>query len=363
MWGRLLLAVAIAGGIGVWMYRGDIIVAGSAQTAEMPPPALRAEDDSDLFRVRVTTRQAKPLPQYIVKRGRTRADGLVSVAAETQGRVLKRPVERGDRVAEGDILCELDPGVREALLARAKAEEARAQLDFDAATKLRGRGFESDTRVAAVKAQLDAAQAEVAAAQRELNQTIVRAPIAGTVQEPLADAGVTLLVGQVCATIVDNDPIVAIGKISERDIANVSVGRIANVELVTGERTQGTVSYIAPTADPETRTFTVEISLPNPDGRLRAGVTSTAQIPLATVNAHQLPPSALTLSDEGALGVRTIVGGNVVKFMPVKIIYQDQNGFFVHGLPDTATIITVGHEYVVDGQTVDAVHAPGERQS
>ncbi|MEM7694355.1 MAG: efflux RND transporter periplasmic adaptor subunit [Pseudomonadota bacterium] len=355
MFARILLAAAFAVAIAYWMSSGTVIVSGAAQEAEIRPPAERSEADNALFRVRVARLSAEDRQQTLTMRGQTRADALVSVAAETAGRVSERLVSRGAIVAVGDILCRLDTGVREADLARAKAEEAKARLEFEAATKLQGRGFETETRVAATRAALDGAEASVAAAQQELERTIVRAPIAGTVQQPLADVGSVLPIGGVCATIVDNDPIIVTGQVTERDVTRVRLGETVAVDLVTGESVTGEVTFISSTASLETRTFTVEVRVPNPDGTLRAGVTAEAQIPLPVVRAHRLSPGVLTLSDAGAVGVRTVDDGGTVTFRPVKISGQDADGFWVMGLPETVTVITVGQDYVIEGQRVAPV--------
>ncbi|UOM34846.1 efflux RND transporter periplasmic adaptor subunit [Acuticoccus sp. I52.16.1] len=352
---KYILAGLMTAGIAAWMASGSVIVAGSAQEATPRPPAERADANAAAFRVRTRKISAEDRGRTLTMRGRTRADALVNVAAETTARIAERPVERGWEVAAGDVLCELDKGVRAAQLARANAEMEKAQLEFDAATKLRGRGFESQTRVATTKAALDAAQASVAEAKEELARTTILAPISGVVQEPLGEIGATLGVGGICATILDADPIIVTGQVSERDIAAIDFGASAPVDLVTGESVTGTINYVSATADADTRTFTVELSVPNPDHALRDGVTAEAHIPLATVRAHRLSPGVLTLDDRGRIGVRTVDEENRVAFMPVKIAMQDTAGFWVTGLPDTVTIITVGQEYVIEGQTVDPV--------
>lgn len=349
---QLAFALLIAGAIAAWMWSGNIIVAGSAQEAERRPPAERSQAAATLFRVKTEVSQAVERPRSLTMRGRTRADALVRVAAETAGRVVARPVDRGDHIAEGDVLCQIDPGVREALLARAHAEREKATLEFDAATKLRGRGFESDTRVASTKAALDAANADVAAAQQELERATVKAPLSGTVEEPIVDKGTMLQVGDVCATIVDADPMIVTGQVAERDMPLVRYGVTSTVQLITGETVEGTVGFISRTADPDTRTFKVEIDIANPDDALRAGVTARAEIPLPPVTVHRLSPGVLTLGKDGEIGVRTVNADGVVAFEPVRIAMHDTEGFWVTGLADEVTIITVGQDYVTEGQTV-----------
>lgn len=353
---RLALAALLAGGIAAWMLTGDLVVAGSAETSAVPPPALRVQADAAPFRVRVRTIEATPMERSLNMQGRTRADALVEVAAETVGRIEERPVERGDEVEAGDVLCQLDQGTRNAELLRAEAEREKAQLEFDAATQLRGRGFESATRVATTRAALDAANAAVAAAEEELARTVIRAPLSGTVQEPLADIGTTLLVGDVCATIVDVDPIVVIGEVAERQVPNVRVGVEANVRLLTGEYVRGIVTFISATSNIETRTFTVELDVPNPDATLLGGVTAETSIPLPPVNAHRLSAGVLTLNENGTVGVRVVDNDNRVVFLPVRIVDQNTSGFFVTGLPTKVTIITVGQDYVIEGQRVTPIH-------
>lgn len=359
---KLVLAVLIAGAIAAWMWTGSIVVSGSAEEAAVRPPAERSQAAAKPFRVKAETITAVERPRSLVVRGRTRAYAVVTVAAETVGRVEERPVERGDVVKTGDLLCRLDAGAREANLARAKAEREKATLDFEASTKLRGRGFESDTRVATTRAALDAANAEVAVAQLDVDRTFVRAPVDGTIEDPIADVGTMLAVGSVCATIVDDTPIHITGQVSERDIASVRHGVETRVELITGETVTGHVSFISRAADPDTRTFKVEVLIPNDDGALRAGVTAEAHIPLPPLTAHRLSPGVLTLGPSGEIGVRTVDEDSVVHFNPVTIAIQDREGLWVTGLPQTVTIVTVGQDYVIEGQHVIAVTEDGESE-
>ncbi|MEM9223122.1 MAG: efflux RND transporter periplasmic adaptor subunit [Pseudomonadota bacterium] len=355
MFTRLVLALALIGGVAAWMLSGTLIVAGTAEEATRRPPAERNDANSALFRVRVMTVTAQERKQTLTMRGRTRADTMVSVAAETPGRIAERLVDRGSVVKAGDILCRIDQGVRSAELARYEAEMAKAQLEFDAASKLQGRGFESQTRVAATRAALDAAQALVAAAHQELERTVVRSPISGVVQEPISDVGTVLPVGGLCATVVNANPMVITGQVTERDVAKISVGERTRVDLITGESVEGLVSFISRTGNPETRTFTVEITIKNPTLSLRAGVTAEAFIPLDPVVAHRLSPGVLTLSDDGAIGVRSVDNEGIVHFRPVAIAGQDSEGFWVVGLPTTVDVITVGQDYVIEGQKVAPV--------
>jgi multidrug efflux system membrane fusion protein len=164
--------------------------------------------------------------------------------------------------------------------------------------------------------------------------------------------------GQACATVVELDPMLFIGTVPEARIALAKTGLDATIVTVTGQTVAGKVSYIASTADEATRSFPVEIEIPNADGKVLSGVTATATVTLGTLPAHLLPQSVLTLDDDGALGVRT-VKDNVVSFYPVTIVSDSREGVWVTGLPGKVDVITVGQEFVTAGQTVDATNVTG----
>lgn len=354
---KVLIALSLTGAVALWMVSGTLVVSGATDEAAVRPPAERAEADAGPYRVRARVAEAVDRARTLTMRGRTRADAIVAVASETLGQIVERPVGRGSRVDVGDVMCRLDPGVRQAQLDQAEAEMRRAELENTAASKLLGRGYESEVRVAETFAVLDAARALVAAARLELSRTTIVSPVEGVVQEPIADVGSTLAVGDVCATVVDADPIVVTGQVSERDVTDVRTGISAAISLQTGETVEGTISFVSRTAAPETRTFTVELTVDNPDRLLRDGVTAETAIPLEPVRVHRLSPGVLTLSDEGEVGVRVVDESSTVRFMPVAIAMQDTDGFWVTGLPDRVTIITVGQDYVVEGQPVEPVLA------
>jgi multidrug efflux system membrane fusion protein len=96
----------------------------------------------------------------------------------------------------------------------------------------------------------------------------------------------------------------------------------------------------------------VEIEVPNPDLSIRDGQTAEILIAADGAKAHLLPQSALTLNDDGALGVRTIDDNAIVSFFPVELMRDTADGVWVTGLEDTANVIVVGQEYVIAGVQV-----------
>lgn len=356
--GSHIAALVIAGAVIGWMGTGDVVIGGQENSDNaVPPPAERQSNDETAFKVRYVNVQPEIRPETLLVRGRTEADKVVSVRAETSGTLEKRLVSKGDRVKTGDLVCQLDPGVREAAVARATAALDQAIFDHDGAVELRKKGFTSETRVKALKALLDGATATLAEAKRELSYADILATADGVVQDPIAEIGDNLSIGGVCITLINADPMMFVGQVSERRVGAIEVGDPAQVTLVSGQAVGGAIRYISPSADAATRTFLVEIELPNPDRQLRDGITASAQIQLEGAEAYRVKPSWLTLDDNGDIGVRTVNADNSVAFQELKIIAHTPDTMWVTGLTPDTRVITVGQDYVISGQTVEPVAA------
>ncbi len=344
-----IVAMIVAGALVLWMLSGQIFGAGEDPDAD----ANANGADETLFAVRAERSTATPREAELSLRGRTEASRIVEVRAETAGRVVALPVAEGARVAEGDLLCQIDVRDRQQRVAQARAALTQRRMEFDAAEDLSGRGFRSETQRAGARAALEQAQADLRSAEIDLANTRIVAPFGGVLDGLGVEVGDLIQLGNTCAIIVDQDPFLVVTQVSEQEVGLLTVGTPGHANLVSGETVSGTVSFIGTRAEPNTRTFRVEIEIPNPDGFLRDGVTADIRIPVRNVNAHLISPAVLTLDTTGRLGVRVVDAGDIVAFYPVEILEDSGNGVWVTGLPEEVTIITVGQEYVVNGQQVD----------
>ena len=356
----LFMALFVAIAIGLWLYTGDVIVGGQADQkpsiAEQQEQATQGSDQAaGPVAVRVQTISAIERQSVLRLRGRTEAKDRVELRAETEGAVAELAVEKGDRVSKGDLVCRIDQRTRRASLAQAKALLAQSSADLEAAETLLDRGFTPQNRVRELRALRDAAAAAVEAGEWDLAQTDVVAPISGVIEDLPVRIGSLLQNGALCARIVDLDPMLAVMQVSENDVSQIEIGQPAKIRPVTGGEFVGQVTYIAPAADSDTRTFRVDVEVENADGRVRDSVTTAAEIPVADVSGHLIAPSMLILSDAGEIGVRSVDTENIVRFLPVAIVADTRDGIWVSGLPETVQIISVGQEYVTDGLVVDPV--------
>lgn len=366
---------------------------------------------------------AREIDSAVLLRGRTEPWRKVDLRAETSGQVNSEPLRKGTNVAEGDVLCRLDPGTRdvalkdaearlaeararvpaaeaalaeaesrvpaaEARVAEARARLAEAEINQNAALRLSEGGFASETRVASAKAALESAragvenalsqlegaraavqsaksnienaragiksaEAAVAAAKKEIEHLTIAAPFAGLLENDAAELGSLLQPGALCATLVGLDPIRLVGFVPEIDVNKVKLGVMAGGRLTDGRELVGRVTFLSRAADETTRTFRVEVEVPNPDLAVRAGQTVEILVKSDGRMAHLLPQSSLTLNDDGDLGVRIVGtgedGSDVARFAPVELIRDTTEGVWVSGLADKADVIIVGQDYVADG--------------
>ena len=403
----ILMATVVAALLYFLVFERDTLMSFTGRTAapadaEATATAAEPAAPTDGVRVVAIASRARTVENAVILRGRTEAARQVTVATETSGLVSTDPIAKGTLVEAGDVLCRLDPGTRDSQLAEARARlseaesrvpeaqaaqaeaEARireADINVNAARQLNEGGFASQTRLVSAEAQreaalagvqramsamtsaeagIEAASAAVAAVQRDIDRLTLTAPFGGLLEGDSAERGTLLQPGSPCATIVQLDPIRLVGFVPEVDVDQIVVGAPARATLASGADVQGEVSFLSRSADDTTRTFRVEVTVPNPDLAIRDGQTAEIVIAADGLQAHLVPQSALTLDDDGALGVRLVGDDGTAQFAPVTLLRDTVDGVWLADLPETANIITVGQDFVSDGVVVLPTYAQAQ---
>ena len=283
-------AAILASFLVIWMVSGSMI---EEENFEKNSSTL-----DTLSSVTIVNSRATNKSKILKSSGFTEADKFVQVRAEVSGRLIARPAQQGDYIEEGDLICQLY------------------------------------------------------IAGREAYPKIV-APFSGYLETLRVEEGDFLNTGSVCAALIDPDPMLVVADIAEKHIAQVQLGSKASAKLISGRYISGEVTFIASPADKNTRTFRVEISVDNKDRTIRDGVSAEIYIKGKEEAAHKISPAILSLNDQGKLGVRTVTADNRVEFKEINILEDTNSGMWVSGLGEEARIITLGQEYVFQGQTVN----------
>ncbi|HAT25413.1 MAG TPA: hypothetical protein DCS89_00245 [Gammaproteobacteria bacterium] len=309
----------------------------------------------------LTVRAATIRPQIYVKqirvRGRTQAFRHVQVRMEQAGRIVSDPIARGARVKQGDLLCEIAVDNRDSDLLQARSRREQATFEYDAALDLQGRGLQSEVVVAQLKAALASSSAAVSRAELALKNIRLLAPFDGIVETRNVEIGDLLNIGDVCASVLDDKPMLLVGLVPEQDVSSVSVGARVSAKLLDSNMIAGIVTYLARAADAVSRSYRIEVEVDGKYTDIRAGTTVELMVDAMEISAHLIPSSALTLDDEGAIGVKLIGAGNRILHRNIEIVGDSGNqldpGIWVTGLSGTVNLVTLGQEIVFPGQVVE----------
>ena len=249
---------------------------------------------NDLFTVGTLLSEAVSYQPTIKLKATSRSEARVDVRAKTSGEVVKIGSTQGNFVEKDSVLCSL--GVV------------------------------------------------------ELNRTEVKAPFSGFIEQ-IVKPGNFLERGQVCATIIQLNPIIFVAEVPEFNINKVETGQDVDIRLVTGEFINGKLTFVSKSASPSTRTFKVESQIENKNGIVRDGITAEMTIKTKLVMAHKISPSILLLNDEGKIGIRS-VENDIVKFHNITILEDSESGLWITGIPKELELIVQGQGFVEDGQKV-----------
>jgi multidrug efflux system membrane fusion protein len=346
-----LVSAGIAVAVAVWLASGQI------GDDEAPPTTAAATATSSESKnaVRVRHQTAELVQRTITVNGKTAPARSVALAAQTEGRIDSIGAERGSNMERGDLIVRLDERDRTARLLQSEATVKQREVEYEARLKLKSSSYVSESQLQEAVALLEVARADLTRAKLDLDYMTIRAPFGGALQDRAVEVGDFVKVGEAIATYVDNRMIIVSANLSEFDAHHVSVGDQAEAQLATGETVEGRIRYVAPVADEATRTFGVELEIDNSDGELRIGGTAVLKIPAEETLAHRVSPSLLTLDDAGNIGIKIIGENGLVEFVVADIALSTNNGVWLAGLPQDATIITVGQGYVSNGARVNAV--------
>ncbi|NQV45412.1 MAG: efflux RND transporter periplasmic adaptor subunit [Rhodospirillales bacterium] len=356
------IAIGIVAAAGLWVLSGQLTGQGKNTDAapdEVTSGAGEAIPDEQRPRVRITESTAISHSQEFTVFGRSEADRVVDIRSETSGRIVNIFVEKGMAVDTGTELVRLAMDDRQSKLTETRAQVDYRKIAFDAAQSLAKKKFSAEVTVAGDLAALETAKAALQAIRLDIARTHISVPFSGIIEESPVEIGDLVQIGDKIAQLVDLDPITISVEVSEKQISAIRIGQQSHIQFASGIIRAGAITYVSRSASNDTRTFRVEIEVPNIDHDIPQGLTAEVTLLTGSVLAHLISPAVLTLSDEGQLGVKIINDEDHVIFMPIVIVAETEEGIWVDGLDPTVRLITVGQEFVQDGQLVDAVMSEG----
>ena len=384
--------VAVVVVLGLWMYLrpGSTDGTTSAQAANGQPGGGGGRGGGatggGAFRptmtVETTTTRRLDVAERVMVVGNLIGAATVAVVPKVSGRLEAVNVRLGDQVRRGQLLATLeDRELREqvrqneaslevsrATVRQREADLKNAQSNLERSRNLFARNLIARQTLDDAEARYDAALAQVDLAKAQGNQATARldelrinlsntrilSPVDGFVGSRSLDPGAFVGTNSSFLSVVDIHFVRLVANLVEKDLRRIVLGMPAQVEVdaYPGEVFQGRVARLAPVLDPATRTAQMEVEVPNPASRLKPGMYARVQfVVLQRADALTVPRNAL-VDLEGTRGV-FVADGKTARFKPIKSGIVDGDAVeIIDGLPDDATVITLGSASLRDGDPI-----------
>ncbi len=368
-WILLIVAVLAAGAIFALKKR--------AAPAPVVPSAAQAPAVLEFLPTDVGTAQPRDLRQVMLLSGSLRAVHQAAVKAKVAGEVREVLVREGEPVAAGQVLARIDTSEYQARLeqARGSLQAARGQLAIAAKARdnnraLVDKGFISQnafdnaaSQYDIARANVESAQGTLAIAQKSLNDSVIRAPIAGLVASRAVQAGEKVSVDNRLMDVIDLRQMELEAAVPTTDIMNVVLGQEVQVRLE-GLATPltGKVARINPTTQAGSRSVLTYIQVDNPQGVLRVGMFGEAQLTLSKKSQVLTVPQAAVQQQAGAPVVYAIENGTL-RQKPVTLGIRGDDGTgaaveIISGLEPGAQIVKSNFGNLQSGAGVRFAQTP-----
>ncbi|MFL2510260.1 MAG: efflux RND transporter periplasmic adaptor subunit [Alphaproteobacteria bacterium] len=410
----IIVAFLILAGVVGWLGSGQITnvnaqdEANSNTTENKDTNSYKSDDNSNeneelVFSVETKVFKANLIDQSIELQGQTIHNKKIDVKSETSGNISEINFSRGDKVNKNLslVLISMDDRKEKLLSAQKDLERLSKELilneknrdnllrqniekiklyeiEYASAKQLIDKGLSSKSKLslasfnlanaeadredikikfestlANLEAQITNVKSLLKNIKLDIAKTNISAPFDGIISEKMVEETEFISVGTPLFTIIDLDPIKIEGYLSEFDVNKVSVGTNAIIEDSNGIKKNGTITFISPSAEISTRTFEITIEANNKDLTYKSGITTKIIIKGSELKAHKIPPSILTLLDDGTVGVKAVNKENNVVFYPTKTIKDTIDGMWVSGLPESVNLIISGQEYISIGEKIN----------
>lgn len=364
--GHTVAALAVLIAAGIWVGTGEFTSVGSKQSLafqqqpEAGAAALAAQEAPGLRVVATIVPKFEDHARVIRLSGVTQPEKRAVLAARTSGVVETFNVVKGETVDADAVVMTLEGADILATVNIAEIAYDQRQRELDTAEKLFAGGNRTETQMLATRSAEATAAAQLNQSRAAADRLTLKAPFAGVVDTVNVEPGEWIQTGTPVATVLSLDPIEVRAEVSELYVAYLRPGADALLTLANGVQVHGTVNFVSKEATAQTRTFPVDITLPNPDYAIAAGMTAEVTLFADPIRAVTVPRSVITLSDTGEIGLRVIGEDNVARFAAVDMIDDKPEGLVLTGVPADVRIIVAGQDFVRDGETVSAYDASAD---
>ena len=277
------------------------------------------------------------------------------IKSAISGRIEKKLVLENNKIKAGMPIMQFATEANVARLVSAQKQLRLLQIARNSEGELSKQGLSSSLNMAKADADMAQAQAQVAELTRVVNELKVKAPFDGVVTSFMVEVGDFIGPGQPLAQFAALQQLYIQLYVSSEQVKNLKIGAAAQI-TIGGVQKTAVVDYIGVVSDAQTRTVEVKLKMDNSDGATKGQTPVEVTINLPMMKAYRIPPTALTLADDGGVGVKLLGQDNKVMFAPITILAQDATSIWASGLPDQVVLLTDGQAFVSAGQVINPVY-------
>jgi membrane fusion protein (multidrug efflux system) len=292
---------------------------------------------------------------FVQTQGQVTTDNNVLVSAKSMGVVTKVFAREGQVVSKGQTLAQIDNAAMVSNLESMKAQLELVNTVFERQQKLWEQKIGTEIQYLQAKTNKESLEKQIAAMQEQIDMTKIQAPISGTVDGVMVKVGENIVPGMPALRIVNNTDLRIKAAVSEAYVTQIKTGNSVIVQIPELKKDiRATVSFVGKSIDVLSRTFPVEINLPN-DPALRPNMTAVIKVIFhQEAQAITVPINVIQdLNSEKIVFIAEASGKNTIarkKVVTIKGVYD--NKAHVEGLAAGEKVITVGYQGLSDGQLI-----------
>lgn len=309
----------------------------------------KIQEHEELPIVSVDVVHSRQVPQTKEYTATVQAENLNNISPASPNRIKKINVEVGDRVHAGQVLVTLDSSNSDQL----KINMDQIEREYNRAVQLLEIGGGTQQAVDQLKAQLDAARSQYS---NMMENTVLRSPVSGMVTARNYDPG-DMTSSLPVLTVGQLSPVVKVLiNVSENDLSKVSNGMPVEIsfDAYPGETFSGKVYRVYPTVDEATRTFGVEIRIPNPGEKLKPGMFARVDIDFGSAENVVVPDRAVVKQIGSGNKYVYVLHGNKVSYNKVELGQRLGSSYeLLSGVENGDTVVIAGQTRLADGLTVE----------
>lgn len=329
------------------------LLACSSAPAEGQAATERHAPDATAARVEVATLEPTvDVAMNLSLPGEVEGSEDAVLSSALGGQVEKVLIGKGENVRAGQAIARIDSDIYGAQLAQAEAQRDQAAAELQRVQAMGDLASDSQRLQAETQAKIRAAQ--VRAAQAQMSRAVVKAPFSGIAADVFPTRGEFMGPGSPVARVVQLDPAKVTLSVADRDVVMLESGLEVIVKTAaTPEPVVGRIAHVGRAADLRTRSFPVDIEVPNPDGLLLPGMIATVSVERPLTPGTLVIPQDWVVTRRTGQGVFTVGDDGFAKWVPIllgdvlhdQVVVQD-------GLAPGARVVIAGHRDLVDGDKV-----------